>query len=67
MDNQAKYAAETMASIIGSQALTIGKLKQENDILKSKNASLQDLINEYRKESAKNEPINNHTTDKQKH
>lgn len=68
MDNQTAILnnlASNTASIIGNLNLEIAKLQSENQILKAKNAELNNQNNNLRKGgSLDNESINNHTANK---
>ena len=57
--------ASNTASIIGNLNLEIAKLQSENQVLKAKNAELNNQNNNLRKGvSLDNESINNHATNK---
>ncbi|WP_302582689.1 hypothetical protein [Lactobacillus intestinalis] len=68
MDNQTAILnnlASNTASIIGNLNLEIAKLQSENQILKAKNAELNNQNNNLRKGgSLDNESINNHAANK---
>jgi uncharacterized FlaG/YvyC family protein len=60
-----KYVAENLASLIASQALLIGNLKDENEQLKLRNSQLQEMVNDLREKVKKYESSADFTANKQ--
>jgi cell division protein FtsB len=59
-----KYVAENLASLIASQAMLIGNLKDENEQLKLRNSQLQETVNNLRKKVKENESSPNKASNK---
>lgn len=60
-----KYVAENLASLIASQAMLIGNLKDENEQLKQRNSQLQETVNNLREKVRKYESSADSATNKQ--